>query len=692
MRRGIVRTIVRLARLLRLPSLALLALAVPALAAGPPAPVAAQPQPIYLPYVAGRPAWPDPELADAVWAAVERFVEVYPETSIFPAAGREPSLGAAAANVEAACADFPDMDGVPFGPGAHHRACYAWVAEFMGLFHGAAARRAAATGSDAAGSDSSTHAAWAARYLDVALHHLSRLTYGPEDAPEGEGHRDTLAAIWQNPQRAVDIAIVADLVRAHGALTPEARAEVEEVLSAVARAWMVELGPEGRLPSHGVRLTTRTAPEHVAHSIAGRQVVSGLGWTFEWDADKGSSPAEELAWMGAGAMLSARVLAGALGAEEVGRLRAAGERYASFAVAFDRLDPVTGERIRTLNAETEGGPHGQNRLWIENHTDDVPAIPYLGWTWYYLGAALFASPADDRLHAPWPGLAPDADQWAVLAASAEATLHDPAGRFLVDLTPGGGLGFDVSHLPGWTTDCGAYRRGTHYPRYDGRAGGPALWVSEIGHPAGLDLLAAGWPLLRLATDRGDTMVAERWRGRLRRVADEYAATPPNPAWAVCGVAPYVSTSPGYHWPRMLSMVVVPYLGLSGYSLGEWSGDGAEPSGGGDDEVPDAARRSPGAVAASVRPSRAPIVLEPLAFGLTLLAPSTNGGALHATCPASRCAPHPAPRHAPRADAARRHALRLPGRGDAASALPHTVRFHRRPARGFGGGARGRRGR
>lgn len=531
---------------------------------------------LYLPVAYTNDAWPNPSLADVLWNAVEAFVAAHPEDGVYPAAGGEPSLGAAAANVDFACADFPDMDGVPFGPGAHHRACHAWVAEALGLYHGVAARRAALTGAPAAGAPADVHAAWAARYLDVALHHLAMLAYGPEDAPGGEGHRDTLAAIWQNPQRAVDIALVADLVRERGALTDEARARVEELLAGIGRAWMVHLAPEGRLPSHGVRLTTRTAPEHVAFSPAGHQMVSHASWTFDWNADKGSSPAEELAWMGAGAILSARVLEGAIEPAEVARLRAAGERYASHAIAFDRLDPATGDRVRTLNAETEGGPHGQNALWIENHTDDVPAIPYLGWTWYYLGAALLGSgPAADSVDAatqaqrPWPGLVPDAAQWTVLVDSAEATLHAPDGAFLVDMAPGGQLGFALDTVPGWTTDCGVYRRGTHYPRYDGRAGGPSLWVSEIGHPAGLDLLAV-WPLLRLAELHGDRDVAQRWLERFSRVTSIYARRPPNPAWAVCGVAPYVSHAAGYHWPRMLTMMVVPYLGASGYALGSWT--------------------------------------------------------------------------------------------------------------------------
>jgi hypothetical protein len=94
-------------------------------------------------------------------------------------------------------------------------------------------------------------------------------------------------------------------------------------------------------------------------------------------------------------------------------------------------------------------------------------------------------------------------------------------------------------------------------------------VSEIGHPAGLDVVAVAWPLMRIAAHRGDLIAYERWSDRLGAVLDAYTARPPDPAWAACGVAPYVSANPGYHWPRMLSMYVMAYLGASGYAVPAW---------------------------------------------------------------------------------------------------------------------------
>jgi hypothetical protein len=368
--------------------------------------------------------------------------------------------------------------------------------------------------------------------------------------------------------RAVNVAIVADILRAEGELAPEARARTEELLSGVARAWYAQFWSSGVQPSHGLSLTTSAAPERSAYSLAGRQVAATVPTTFRWDADKGNSPSEELAWMGAGVMLATQVIRPRLPVEEAEALFAAGRHYASFAVAYDRPDPQHGGvRIRTLNAETSGGAYGQRRYWIENHTHDVPSIPYLGWTWHYLDAALLASEHGGQR--PWSELLPNDAQWEVLKASAEATLQAPDGIWLVDFTPGRGVGFQMLPYLEWAMPCGLGRSGRHYVQYDGRAGGPRLFVSEIGHPAGLDLIAAAWPYLRLSIDRSDEAAYDRWADRLRRTLAEYIENPPDPAWAVCGVAPYVSHNPGYHWPRMLSMLVMAYLGASGYVLQGW---------------------------------------------------------------------------------------------------------------------------
>jgi len=526
---------------------------------------------VYLPvalrstFVGPAARYPDPALAERLWGTVDAFVAAHPPAAIYPAytpSGGGASLEGAEANVRAACHDFPDLPEA-FGPGVHHEACTEWVADYLGLYHAARARR-----ERAAGRGGEVDLAWAAAYLDVALGSLEHLAYGPEDAPDGVGYRDTRGAVWQNPMRAVNVTITADILHRTGALAPDQRARVEEVLSAIASAWYAEFWLTGVQPSTGVSLTTRTAHDGAATSLAGRQVVSTEPTTFRWNADRGNSPSEELAWMSAGVALALRPLRGRLWTDESGAIEVAARHYGAFALAFDLPDPLhDGALVRTLNAETEGGAYGQNRLWIENHTADVPSIPYLGWTWHYLGAGLLAAEADGP--AEWPELVPDAAQWAVLKASAEATLHAPDGTWLVDMTPGGGLGFAVERFGLWTTSCGEYRSGGHHVRYDGRAGGAPLYVSEIGHPAGLDVIATAWPLMRLSLERGDAEAYALWSGRMTEVLAEYTAHPPDPAWAVCGVAPYVSANPGYHWARMLSMVVMAHLGASGYDVRPW---------------------------------------------------------------------------------------------------------------------------
>jgi len=504
-----------------------------------------------------RGLYPNHPLANRIWQAVERFVEVHPPAEIYPGYAPEsggPSAANARANVEAACHDFPDLPDL-FGEGVHHRACYQWTAADLALYHAARARRFG----------SSDDITWAQDYLDAALDYLAEFVYGPEDSPTGVGYRDTLAAMWQNPLRAVDVTLVADLLRKQGALSAVQQARVEELLSGVIRAWYAEFWQTGQHPTTGVPFTVRTVPEVQAFSLAGRQVVSTQPWTFHWDADKGNTPAEEAAWMGAGVMLASRVLRDRMpDAEEI---YAAARHYVDFAVTYDRPDPIHSGTVRTLNAETAGGAYGQRRYWLENHAPDMPSVPYMGYTWHFMDTALFASDLGDQQ--PWPGLVPDETQWDVLLRSAGETMRAADGTFLVDFTPGRGIGFNLDNFPAWWTPCGQGQAGRQYVRYDGRAGGPALYVSEIGHPAGLDLLATGWPLMRIAAHQGDRASYEIWEGRLNQILDEYIVNPPDPRWSVCKTAPYVSDNPGYHWPRMLSVYVIAYLGASGYEVSAW---------------------------------------------------------------------------------------------------------------------------
>lgn len=504
-----------------------------------------------------RMRYPNPALANKIWRAAERFTDVYPPAKIYPGYAPEaggPSAENVRANIEAACHDFPDLPDL-FGEGAHHRACYEWVAGYLGLYHATAARR---TGS---GDD----IAWAQHYLDAELDYLAEFVYGPEDSPSGESYRDTLAAIWQNPLRAVTTSLVADLLREQNALGAERQARVEELLSGIARAWYAEFWETGEHPNPGTPFTTQTAPEIEAFSLEGHQVVSEKPWTFHWDADKGNTNAEEVSWMGAGMMLATRALGDRM--PDAGDIYAAARHYVDYAVSYNRPDPIHGGTIRTLNAEPSGGAYGQREYWIENHAPDMPSIPYVGWTWGFISTALFASDLGDQR--PWTELVPDDEQWDVLLRSAGETMRAADGTFLIDFTPGGGIGFNMDNFPAWTMQCAQGEVGKQYVRYDGRAGGPELYVSEIGHPAGLDLLMAGWALMRIAIDREDEASYNVWEGRLHRILDEYIATPPNPHWAECKTAIYVSDNPGYHWSRMLSVYMGAYLGASGYEVGVW---------------------------------------------------------------------------------------------------------------------------
>lgn len=562
---------------------------------------------VYLPLLErAGPTFPDPELAELAWTAWERFAAAHPIETIYPAYDRSPSPGAANANILAACHDFPDLPD-HFGPGAHRRACDVWVAGALSQFHAARAWRAAggetaptvapdrgdirARGEDAGEplvwtDGVEADVAWALAYFDVQLTGMADFVYGPGDAP-GAGHRDTLAAVWQNPQRAVDVAVTGDLLHSIGALDDERRARAQEILSATARAWRSHFWSVGRTPAtdEGVRrpsrMTTRTAAEAPALSLAGRPIVSEVAHHFEWWPDRGNSPAEEMAWMGAGTLLAARALQNRLPAVEREGLEMAARHYLELALSFGRPDTIVGGMARTLNAETEGGAYGQRRLWLENHQPDMPSIPYLGAVWYYLNAAMLASPEDGG--GPWEGFA-NADEWAVIVGSAEATFHGPRGDSLLDLRPGAGLGYAVGGYPAWTMPCGKGEPGAQFVRVEREApplpargrldgssatdvGADPIYVSEIGHPAGLVTLAVAAGLVRHAAHRGDVATWNRWRPVAVRVLEEMIAEPPPLDLAGCHVAPYVSDNPGYHWAYMVGTATA--LSLEGYSISAW---------------------------------------------------------------------------------------------------------------------------
>ncbi len=577
---------------------------------------------VYLPHLnrQGLP-FPDRELADLAWLAWERFAEAHPLESIYPAYDRGPSPASANANVLAACHDFPDLPD-SFGPGAHRRACDVWVSGALSQFHAARAWRATTRatiaiegsgdplasreldgtdsfkpnlGSDhwnhgpsersdgysTAGSiDVVTETAWALAYFDVQLAGMADFVYGPEDAPSS-GHRDTLAAVWQNPQRAVDVVVTADLLHSIGALDEERRASAQEILSATARAWRSHFWSVGRTPAtdEGVRrptgMTTKTAAEAPALSLAGRPIVSELAHRFEWWPDRGNSPAEEMAWMGAGTLLAARVLEDRIPTVERQGLELAAQHYLELALSDGRPDTIMGGFARTLNAETEGGAYGQNLLWLENHQPDMPSIPYMGAVWYYLNAAMLASPAGEGR--PWDGFA-DADAWSVIVGSAEATFHGPRGDHLIDLRPGARLGYEVGGYPAWTMPCGRGETGAQFVRVEREdtippAGGVGvgvdwpIYVSEIGHPAGLVTLAVAAGLVHHAALRGDVATWSRWRPVAVLVLEEMIANPPPLDLTSCNVAPYVSDNPGYHWAYMVGTATA--LSLEGYSISAW---------------------------------------------------------------------------------------------------------------------------
>lgn len=524
-----------------------------------PTPPTERPAPAYLPLGlrAAQPALPhpDPALGADIWAAADALLAEHPLASSFPgyaSPGPADRERAVADNVRAACHDFPDLPEV-FGEGVHRRSCDFAVASYLGNYHAVASRHR----------DAAENLAWAAAYLDRAVAEAAAFVYGPENAPGG-GFRDSFAAAWQNPLRAADLVVLSEQLRREAALTRGRARDVAEVTAAIARAWRAAFWETGVHPSHGVTLTLRTPPDVEARSPAGRDVACRVPWAIAWDADDRNSPAEETAWMGAGAMLSARALGDGL--PDADALARAGRHYVDYALSYDRPDALHGGVVRTLS-RGGGGTYGQRRYWLKNHAADAPAIPYVGATWHFIGTALMASPLGGQQ--PWPELVPDGAQWSVMLAATEESLRSADGSMLVDWSPGGGIGFALEPYPDWRTACGQSGDGRAYTAFPDVATGRDLFVSEIGHAAGLDLLSAGWVVRRLAASRGDAATYELWSARMDRILEEYTARPPDPEWARCKFAPYVSANPAYHLARHLSAYATAHLGASGFEVAPW---------------------------------------------------------------------------------------------------------------------------
>jgi hypothetical protein len=362
---------------------------------------------------------------------------------------------------------------------------------------------------------------------------------------------------------------------------------VAAVLAGIAEAWRAAWWETGVHPSDDVTLAIAVPPRVAATSPRGEDVACRVPWAIAWDADGRNSPAEETAWMGAGAMLAARILQAEV--PEVGPVGDAGRHYVDFALSYDRADPLHGGEVRTLSRGGPTGSYGERRYWLKNHAADAPAIPYVAATWHFIGTALMASPRGDQR--PWPELVPDDAHWLFLRAATEANLAAPDGTSLVDWSDGGGIGYALDSFPLWWTECGQPGDGRAYTLLDpgassdsgtggagddvpgavrGGAGSRPMFLSEIGHPAGLDLLSAGWVVRRLAADRGDVETYRLWTSRMMRILDEYTRYPPDPTWSRCKFAPYVSANPAYHYARFLSAYSVTELGLSGFEVEPWS--------------------------------------------------------------------------------------------------------------------------
>jgi hypothetical protein len=225
--------------------------------------------------------------------------------------------------------------------------------------------------------------------------------------------------------------------------------------------------------------------------------------------------------------------------------------------------------VRTVNAPPVGdGAADERPYWIENHFAAAPSVPYVGSAWDSLNVAMLAAGGS------WAELAPDESSWRADWGSVEESLRDARGELIVSFasgdgtgfTPGEGTGYSLGAHPEWVTSCGVADAARPYVALDTDVGGV---VSEIGHGARTDLLAAGIAMLRTADMVGDSEVYLAWQSRTASLLREMTQDPPDPAWARCKTAVHVSANRAYHTARIAAGYLVPLLSASGYEVGSW---------------------------------------------------------------------------------------------------------------------------
>jgi hypothetical protein len=270
-------------------------------------------------------------------------------------------------------------------------------------------------------------------------------------------------------------------------------------------------------------------------------------------------------------MLAARVLGERL--SDGPDIYAAGRHYVDYSIALNRSDPGRGGPVRTLNDALRGTAPGRRFLWLQNHGAGMPSVPYLGSAWHFIGMALLAS--DEAGATMWPSFAPDAAYWEFLKQSVGDSLRAPdgpggaEGTFLLQIDPRGAIDYNLDPYPDWVSPCGAGIGGRQYVRYDGRVGPGPKYLSEVGIPVGVDFVTSGWPLVKIAADRGDTWYRSVWVSRLSAIFDSYTAQPPDPAWIACATAPWVSRNSAYQWSRIAAAFTLAAVEADGFTVRPW---------------------------------------------------------------------------------------------------------------------------
>lgn len=351
-------------------------------------------------------------------------------------------------------------------------------------------------------------------YIDEAFDGILWLIHSCDGEPwcPSPSPRDRRASVWQDTLWLDMALLTARFMQSKGYLLPYTAAKATSVADGVLKRWQAHWAATGKLPNHGEVLETQTATIW----SCGYDVGSKISYSFTWNADGGNTPAEELAWMGAGAWAAAQWLG-----QPVPQMAKDALRY-----ALSYNEPYNLQTMRTVECNSEQDPN-QNRYWIENHEHNRPAIPYQ--------ASVFINIMTDHLLTGDVRPVYTDKVWVIdqIVKWTQGKLVPSEGGaykpfFYVGSNRGSYIFWDWDH---WVGFCG--QPGKNYAYYS-----TTCIIDEAGTVGGINFLLTSPAFMLILQKFPDGTWAkvrlDQWFTAAKSVLREYKTNPPDEKWADCG--------------------------------------------------------------------------------------------------------------------------------------------------------------